>query len=165
MQLDFTNIFNSYCDEVTVDCSLSLEDFEYGTYKPLKNGAKVKGKAYNRADVAHLELTVSFDFFGICDRCADEFERAYSFDISKTVVSHLENEEDDEDYIVAENNIVDVDDLVYQEIQLFLPHKMLCSDDCKGLCMKCGANLNREKCSCKKDVDPRMEALLQLLDE
>ena len=164
MQLDFTNIFNSSCDELPVDYSLSLEDFEYGTYKPLKDGVTVKGRAYSKADVAHLELSVSFDFYGICDRCADDFKRAYSFEIEKVVVHHLENELDDDGYIITENNILDIDDLVYQEIQLFLPHKMLCNDDCKGLCTKCGANLNREECGCKKDVDPRMAALLELLD-
>ncbi len=164
MQLDFTGIFNSSGDVIDIDYLLKLDDFEYSTYKPLKNGVTVKGSAYSKADVAHLDLNVSFDFFGTCDRCADSFERSYAFDISKVVVSHLENEDDDEGYIITENNILDLDDLIYQEIQLFLPHKMLCSDDCKGLCMKCGANLNREECSCKKDVDPRMEALLQLLD-
>ncbi len=164
MQLDFTNIFNSSCDELKVDYSLSLEDFEYGTYKPLKDGVTVKGRAYSKADVAHLELIVSFDFYGMCDRCANEFKRAYSFDINKIVVPHLENELDDDGYVITENNILDIDDLVYQEIQLFLPHKMLCNDDCKGLCTKCGANLNREECNCKKDVDPRMAALLELLD-
>lgn len=165
MRLDFTDLFNSSVDEKKIDYKLRLDDFEYSTYKPLKNGVEVKGRAYSKADVAYIELNVSFDFFGICDRCADEFERTYSFDINKIVVPYLENEEDDDDCVVTENNILDVDDLVYQEIILFLPHKMLCSDDCKGLCPTCGANLNREKCNCKKEVDPRMAALLQLLDE
>ena len=46
-----------------------------------------------------------------------------------------------------------------------LPSKFLCDDDCKGLCPKCGANLNEGPCECKKDIDPRFEALLSLLDE
>ena len=165
MQLDFTGLFSSSSDAVCIDYSLSLEDFEYSTYKPLKNGARIIGRAYTKADVTHLDLNISFDFFGICDRCADDIERHYSFDISKTVVPFLENEEDDEGYVITENNILDIDDLVYQEIQLFLPHKMLCSDDCKGLCQVCGKNLNYGECDCKKAVDPRMAALLQLLDE
>lgn len=165
MHLDFTGLFNSSSDVINIDESLSLDDFEYGTYQPLKNGAKVRGSAYSKADVAHLDITVSFDFFGICDRCADDFKREYSFDIRKMVVPHLEREEDDEDYIITENNLLDLDDFVYQEIQLFLPQKMLCNDDCKGLCQTCGKNLNKGKCDCKKEVDPRMAALLQLLDE
>ena len=42
--------------------------------------------------------------------------------------------------------------------------KNLCSDDCKGLCFKCGVDLNVEPCRCKPEVDPRLAALAQLLD-
>lgn len=166
MQLDFTSLFNLSDEEILFDYKIDLNDFEYSTYKPLTNGAKVKGKAFCKAEVAYLELNVSFNFKGVCDRCADDIERNYSFDINKIVVPKLENNDyDDDSYIVVENAVLDLDDLVYQEIQLFLPNKMLCKDDCKGLCIKCGKNLNYEQCSCKSEVDPRMAALLQLLDE
>ena len=166
MQLNFTNLFNFDNEVIDIDEKLTLSDFEYSTYKPLKNGVNVKGKAFCKADVVYIQLNISFDFFGICDRCADEFEKEYSFDINKIVVQKLENEDDDfDDFIVVENNVLDLDDYLYQEIQLFLPQKMLCSEDCKGLCAKCGKNLNKEKCSCEKEVDPRMAALLQLLEE
>lgn len=51
-----------------------------------------------------------------------------------------------------------------EPIQKPMPTKMLCKPDCKGLCCKCGKNLNDGPCDCQKDVDPRLEALLQLLD-
>ena len=51
-----------------------------------------------------------------------------------------------------------------EELLLFFPTKMLCKPDCKGLCCKCGKNLNDGPCDCQKDVDPRLESLLQLLD-
>ena len=165
MQLNFTNLFHSDNESLEIDQLLRFDDFEYSTYQPLKNGVNVKGRAYSKADVVHLELTVSFDFFGVCDRCAENFERQYSFEVAKIVVAHLENEEEDEGYLITENDMVDLTDFVYQEIQLFLPQKMLCNDDCKGLCPQCGANLNKEKCDCKPAVDPRMEALLALLDD
>lgn len=166
MQLDFTSLFNSSNEALNIDYKLMLDDFEYSTYKPLKDGVAVKGNAYCKADVAYLDLKITFSFYGICDRCADEFVREYSFNLSKVVVNRLENEEDDENYIIVDgDNKLDLDDYIYQEIQLFLPQKMLCNDDCKGICPKCGKNLNKEKCDCKKDVDPRMAALLQLLDE
>ena len=76
-----------------------------------------------------------------------------------------DDNDDFDDYIIAENNIVDIDALVEEEIHLFLPAKMLCKEDCKGICPNCGKNLNKEVCSCKKEVDPRMAALLQLLDD
>ena len=76
----------------------------------------------------------------------------------------MENENDDyDDYIVVENNVLDLDELVNEECQLFLPAKMLCKEDCKGLCQKCGKNLNYEKCECAKEIDPRLAALSDLL--
>ena len=76
----------------------------------------------------------------------------------------MENENDDYDnYIVFENNSLDLDELVGEEIQLFLPAKMLCKEDCRGLCQKCGKNLNYEKCECAKEIDPRLAALSDLL--
>lgn len=166
MQLDFTNLFNGSNETLTVNHTVNLADLEYSTYKPIKNGAIVKGKAYCKADVVYLELQIDFDFNGVCDRCAEDVVKNYSLSLNKIVVPQLANDDVDYDeYIVAQNNIVDVDALVEEEIQLFLPQKMLCSEDCLGLCFKCGKNLNKEKCDCKKDVDPRMAVLLQLLDE
>lgn len=165
MQIDFTNLFNSDSEVVNIDYNIKFDDFQYSTYQPLKNGADVKGKAYCRADVVYMDLSISFDFFGVCDRCAEDFERKYSFDLNKIVVQRLENENDSDEYIVVENNVLDLDDLVYQEIQLFLPQKLLCKEDCKGICPKCGKNLNSGDCDCKADVDPRMAVLLELLDD
>lgn len=165
MQLDFTNLFNFDNEVIDIDYDLVFDDFEYSTYQPLKNGVKVKGKAYCKADVVYLDVKIDFDFFGICDRCAEDFKREYTIDLHKIVVEKLENDDDDfDDFIVVEDCKLDLDDFVYQEIQLFLPQKMLCSEDCKGICPKCGKNLNLGECDCKADVDPRMAALLELLD-
>lgn len=164
MQLDFTNLFNSSDEVIEINTVIDFADLEYSTYKPLKNGAKVRGKAFCKADVAYLQLNVCFDFFGVCDRCAEDVQKHYDFDVNKIVVPKLENDQEYDDYIVLENNILDLDSLVSEEIQLFLPQKMLCSDDCKGICVKCGKNLNSGKCDCEKDVDPRWEALSQLFD-
>jgi uncharacterized protein len=46
------------------------------------------------------------------------------------------------------------------------PLRFLCHDDCKGLCQRCGKNLNEGECDCsKKEIDPRMAPLQKLLDE
>lgn len=165
MRIDLTNLFNGNDEVVFVDYTLNLENLIYSTYNPIKNGAQVKGSVYEKAEVVYLDLNVSFTFSGFCDRCAEDFKRAMSFDLNKILVQNLANDVDYDDYIVAENGILDLDELIEEEVQLFLPSKMLCRDDCKGLCTKCGKNLNLGKCDCKSDVDPRMAALLQLLDE
>ena len=60
---------------------------------------------------------------------------------------------------------LEVDELVYTEVILNLPSKHLCKADCKGLCFKCGKNLNEGDCGCKSDEpDPRFAKLRELLD-
>lgn len=164
MQLDFTNLLNSSNEVIDIDYHIPMENFIYSTYNPLINGVEVKGKAFQRVGVVYLSLTVDFDFRGVCDRCADTVEKRYSFNIEKIVVQKMENENDDyENYIVVENNILNLDDLIDEEIQLFLPAKMLCKEDCKGLCQRCGKNLNYEQCKCEREIDPRLAALSDLL--
>lgn len=165
MKIDLTNLFNGSNESVSIDYFLNLSDLEYGTYYPLKDDVKIKGSVYQRADIVHLDLSVSFKFIGVCDRCAEEIHKDYCFELNKILVPNVSGDADFDDYIVVENGILNLDDLVEEEIQLFLPSKMLCSEDCKGLCAKCGKNLNMGKCDCKKEIDPRMSALLQLLDE
>lgn len=165
MKIDLTNLFNGSNEAVSIDYTLDLSDLSYGIYNPIDDGADIKGSVYEKADVVYLDISVSFVFNGVCDRCADEITKKMSFSLNKILVQSLANDVDYDNYIVIENGILDLDELIKEEVQLFLPSKMLCKDDCKGLCYKCGKNLNYGKCSCKKEVDPRMAALLQLLDE
>ena len=60
----------------------------------------------------------------------------------------------------------DLDPLITEDIFLDLPSKLLCSEDCKGLCPVCGKNRNEGDCGCEKQtVDPRLEILKQLMKE
>lgn len=164
MQLKLSNLFNQAEEKIDIDYHLDLADFVYGTYKPLTNGVDIKGSAYQRVGVVYLDLDVSFDFSGICDRCADEITKEYDINLHKILVQKMENDDDDfDDYIIVENQSLDLDELIWEEISLFLPAKMLCKEDCKGLCQQCGKNLNHEKCGCGKVVDPRLAALSDLL--
>ena len=59
--------------------------------------------------------------------------------------------------------VVDLESLLREQIILMLPLKPLCDENCKGLCPHCGANLNREKCTCKTDaVDSPFAQLAKL---
>ena len=101
--------------------------------------------------------------FTDCDRCASSIDRVFTVPVSHTLVTSLNDEENDE-LILVEDMHFELDPLVREDIFLTLPSKILCKEDCKGVCQFCGANLNEGQCSCKKPVDPRLEALKQLLD-
>ena len=75
----------------------------------------------------------------------------------------LENGENDEIELL-ENGKVDLGDLARVAFILGMNTKVLCSEDCRGLCSRCGADLNLGPCSCKKEIDPRLAALAKLLE-
>ena len=60
---------------------------------------------------------------------------------------------------------MDLDELVRADLLLELPTKVLCREDCKGLCPKCGKDLNFGPCDCKKEIDPRWQALSDLFPD
>ena len=103
----------------------------------------------------------------VCDRCVDEFDRevvaAY-----RMVYVYDEREkggyDDDEVHVIHEaTSVIDISDDIRQFLLLAVPLKLLCSDQCTGLCPRCGKNRNRGGCSCKlEEADPRWENLQNL---
>ena len=105
----------------------------------------VSGRAYNRAGIVNVDLKCVFTLAHVCDRCLAEFEREYSFEFSHVCMrDHSSNDE----HIVVENNTHDLSDLAISDFLLQLPTKILCREDCRGLCYVCGQNLNEGECNC-----------------
>lgn len=124
----------------------------------------VFGKLESRAGVVHLNITAEFTLSLLCDRCLDPVEERYSMPLSHVLVTSL-NHEDNDELILVEDYQLDLKELVLSDLLLNLPMKHLCREDCKGLCSKCGANLNQGDCGCdRKPMDPRFAALRDLLD-
>ena len=73
---------------------------------------------------------------------------------------------DDEENTFLEENELDIDRLIYDEILVNWPTKVLCKDDCKGICPVCGQNLNQQDCGCDRQViDPRMAKFQDIFNE
>lgn len=165
MKLDLKALFGGDTQRIAIEEQLDFHDLQYGSYCPLRQPVRVTGQAYAKADVCYLDLDLSFVFDGVCDRCAEPIQKPMSLSLHKILVEDLQNREDaDDEYVLVQDSTLDLSDLLQEELLLFFPTKMLCKPDCKGLCCKCGKNLNDGPCDCQKDVDPRLEALLQLLD-
>ncbi len=126
----------------------------------------VSGEIVNRAGVLLLDMTVEGERKLLCDRCAKEFSKVVSVPFEACIVDHLDNEDDEDDFIVCESDELDLSELSVSIFILGFESKNLCSPDCKGLCQICGANLNEQACNCKNEsIDPRLEILAQLLDD
>ncbi|MBO5944544.1 MAG: DUF177 domain-containing protein, partial [Clostridia bacterium] len=127
-------------------------------------GIAVSGKIENNTGIVSLSGIAKFSATVVCSRCAEGFKKDFQVDIEHLLAKKLVNGDND-DYIVVEDSMLDLSSLVCEDIIFSLPLRFLCDEECKGLCSKCGKNLNDGPCDCKKDVDPRMAALLQLLDD
>ena len=145
-----------------VQFTMDLSDMEFGGGYPVSQPVTVEGRLRNKAGVLLCTLEASTTLHCVCDRCAQEFDREKSVDYACVLAEERQSDEDD-DIVLLESDEVDVTELARDAFILDMDTKFLCSEDCKGLCPGCGADLNRESCRCKKAVDPRLAKLAQLL--
>ena len=98
-----------------------------------------------------------------CDRCLEAVPTEFILEFTKNVDLDESSEEqamelDEKNYIDGYN--LDVDKLLYNEILIGWPMKILCREDCKGICNMCGQNLNKGTCDCEDtSLDPRMSVI------
>lgn len=98
-----------------------------------------------------------------CSRCLDPVNTFFKIEFDKEL--DLNYKEEDRIKELDETNYIngyhlDVDLLVYDEIFIDFPMKVLCDADCKGFCKVCGTNLNKSSCNCENpDLDPRMSVI------
>lgn len=101
-----------------------------------------------------------------CDRCLEDVKQEIRLNFVKHVdldVSDADLTEGlDESYFIDGYHL-DVDKLLFNEILIGWPTKVLCRKDCKGICNVCGQNLNRGTCDCEDTgLDPRMSVVQDL---
>ena len=145
--------------------SIDLSDLCYGLSYPVTEPVLAEGTVRNTAGVLVMQGRISTVIHGVCDRCACDFDREVAFPLDVVLVTELSNEEDEDERVFPlEGDSADLDDIVRTVFVLNLDSKLLCRDDCKGLCPQCGKNLNSGPCDCRKELDPRFAALKQLLE-
>lgn len=164
MIIQLKQVFDIVDESFHIDYAVDMSDYELFNDKPFITPVYVKGDVVNRASVVYLTYTLNFRMRLHCDRCMESFEREFNFPFEEILVTTLNTDSDE--FILVEQNQLDLDEIVVSDILLSLPSKLLCSEDCEGLCYQCGTNLNQSTCPCKQSrVDPRLSALSQFLDE
>ena len=164
MILDLKRIFATDGSVLNVEHSLDMSDVDFMGNYPLKNPIKVTGSVFNKASVVALNLIIEYIFAAPCDRCGVDAAHNHTVNIDKLLATAIERQESDTIITVPDMKL-DVDEFVYSEVILDLPSKHLCNEDCKGICFKCGKNLNEGECGCNtREVDPRLAKLMELLD-
>lgn len=128
--------------QVQLDDSIVI-DKDYKFTKP----AILKGSMCYEFECLKVQCVAQVSFMAVCDACGESFKKTISFDVNETfakVADEFNN------YYELSSNTVDISRPLIDHFLVNLPSKMLCKQDCKGLCKHCGKNLNFQQCNCEE---------------
>jgi len=166
MLLGLSKIIDCPGQSVSFSTSVDLSDLQFGTCEPVRDPVMASGTVRNTAGVQMMNGSIQTRLYNVCYRCASEFERDIEFPIDVVLVTELANEDNEDEWVFPlEGDSADLEDIVRTVFVLNMDSKLLCEPDCKGLCCRCGKNLNEGPCNCQKELDPRFAALRQLLEK
>jgi uncharacterized protein len=166
MLLDLSKIIDCPGASVPFSVSLDLSDLQFGSRYPLKAPIHAVGTVRNTAGVLMMTGDIDAHLNPVCDRCGNEYEEDITLPLDVVLVTEFADEDhEDERTFPLDGNDADLDEIIRTVFILNMDTKFLCSEDCKGLCFRCGKNLNLGPCECKKEIDPRFAALQQLLNK
>jgi len=137
--------------------------------QPITGDAEI----WNTGDELLVRARVKGETLVECSRCLTPFTLPIQARFEEEFVEGDPKADDDDDDLLTDDRTVthflgdaiDLSDAIRENVLLELPMKPLCSEDCKGLCPTCGANLNDGPCTCTEaiEIDPRLAAFKDLL--
>ena len=160
MIIDISKIILTKNKKELFDCSVESEvvSYQHNSFT-IKNSKPFELNVINE-EAKHLSISCNTSLVIVipCDRCLEDVDCSFDISINKTfkiIDDSVVSDEEDISYI--NEGELDVDRLLFDEILVDWPSKVLCKETCRGICPKCGANLNTSPCDCDiKEIDPRM---------
>lgn len=171
MKIDISSVVKCAGAVMAVKHSEKLEEGTTSNFPVSFTGtADFDGMLTNINDVLRLEGKVKIGYNVPCDRCASELKRDMTIKVFEQLVDEgkvLSEGNNNDDHFTVEGNQLDIGRIITEYILLYMPMNHLCSERCKGICLKCGQNLNETDCKCTGDdnIDPRMEMLKDFLTD
>ena len=166
MTLDLRPLLRGETHSVPIDYTLVPEKIagvDFGL-------ASVKGKVTDSGGYIRLTLSAEVDYSSECARCLEPISGSFKIDFERTVsdektLSKEAIEENDGEYAIMVDGRLDIDEELLEELLLMFPQKLLCSEDCEGLCPKCGKP-KKIGCECDtREIDPRLAVLKNFFSE
>lgn len=167
MFIDLSELVKNTGSEKDFRGEIELESIRYmGEDIRFKCPVEVSVNIKNVGGVLRLSGRAQCVLLVSCGRCGEPLTENVGFDIDESLVYEGSNVQisEDEDIIIFSGYRLELDEIVSNYVFMNLPIRYLCKEDCKGVCQKCGKNLNEGDCGCdKQEIDPRLEALKKLL--
>lgn len=165
MKLDLRPLLRGEVTRMAVDVHIEPEA---PAGVELTDRAHLEGSVTNQGGYMRLTAVATVPYRGQCARCLDGVEGVFSIPFERTVVTEgtlteEQLEEDVDEYLVLQDGLLDADDAVREALVLSFPMRLLCSEDCPGLCPVCGKPLRDGACGCvTREIDPRWAALASI---
>lgn len=169
MVISLSELMNSKSENSDISAEISMDTFSYmGEEYSFESKEPVEISVSNpSAKTIRLKAHIKAALTAPCDRCLEPVSITFDIELDYRIVitdegtGHLEDDDQLLNYINGYE--LDTDILVSEELMIGFPMKVLCNEECKGLCTVCGANLNRGECGCDRTVlDPRMSIIRDL---
>ena len=167
MVIDVGPLLRGEVHKIDIDYMLTPEAL-YGIQ--FESDAHVMGSITDNAGYMRLVLKAELKYHGECARCLAPVDGVFSLDFERTVAAEGTIDEDKleelaDEYVTLSGSELDVDEPICEELMLSFPSRLLCSDDCPGLCPKCGKPKRDGDCGCpQKEIDPRLAVLKHFFD-
>ena len=167
MTIDVSIILKEIGGRIDIDGNVMLSDTDFlGEMYHFDEPVRIKGHVSNTGKSLILKATCTGHMTTQCARCMKDIVVPVEFEIDENLVQDNGEVSDDDDAILFEDVRIDIDDIAANSFLMNVEGKYLCSEDCKGLCQTCGADLNEGDCGCSQDTfDPRWAALVDIMNK
>ena len=169
MTLDMRPMLRGEVSQIPIDFALTPDPIVGITYTA---DARVTGEITDEAGYMRLTLQIALPFEGECARCLCAVRDTFLLEFERTVadegtLTEEQMEDNVDEYVIIRDGELDLDEELREALVLSFPFRVLCEEDCPGLCPKCGKSLADGDCGCKKEkeIDPRMKIFEKLLND
>ncbi|MBR2781826.1 MAG: DUF177 domain-containing protein [Oscillospiraceae bacterium] len=166
MRLNLAKLLDRPGESLAFETQADLSDLVFGSCAPADEPVAFKGEIRNTAGVLILNGRLKSTLHCICDRCLKPFEKELDQPVEAVLTTEIQDEEAADAWtFLLDGEEADLDEILDAAFVLNMDSQLLCREDCKGLCSRCGKDLNEGPCGCKKEIDPRLAVLAQLLEK
>lgn len=162
MKINVFEIMRKKGEMLPFELSERMENTEgYPDVVDFLKPVKVEGTLTNSGDFIVLEGKGTVEFQLPCDRCLKSVNVKVNFNLKEKFSNTGSNGKEEMETFSGES--IDISEVVRRAILASMPMKVLCQEDCKGLCPMCGKDLNEGDCGCDTSyINPKFESLLSL---
>ena len=165
MKINIASVLRNDGASKTFSGNVELGTFNYiGSTLKFDKPLDVVGKVYNIGGTLEISAQITGEYTTQCSRCGAKVTEKLSAELFESVDDEFSDV--DEECIVVTGNVIDISGSIDACIFGSIPMQFLCREDCKGLCHKCGTDLNKNECNCEEEVyDPRFAIFRKLSKE